>query len=156
TLFDGSIHKVDDKNGNGIWGEVGELDVAIVTGIPQGDHNTDQLQVAGDTLYVGVGRRTINGHLGAWTSATLDALGGDGSCCGRVGRSYGDSAYNGTIAWIRDLTQVVNQKGSANGFLTEPPVLSRKLIQHDVGPFTIQDPAKLVVHSAGTRNPFGL
>src|SRR5581483_10087999 len=36
TEFDGSIHRLDDRNGNGVWGETaqGELNVAIVTGIP--------------------------------------------------------------------------------------------------------------------------
>jgi hypothetical protein len=154
--MDGTIRKLEDTNGNGIWGETGELNVAIVTGIPQGDHNTDQIQIAGNTLYVGIGRRTINGHLGAWTSGTLDDLGGKGFFYGGIGRTWGDSAYNGTIAWIRDLTQVANQTGSANAFVTEPPVLSQELIQHDHGPFTNEQPGKLVVHSAGARNPFGL
>lgn len=153
---DGSIHKLTDLNGNGIYGEAGELDVAIVTGLPQGDHNTDQIQVTGNTLYVGIGRRTINGRFGAWTSGSLDDLGGVGFFGGGLGRTYGDSAYNGTIAWIRDLTAVVDQPGAANAWTTEPPVLNQALIQHDSGPFTATDPGKLVVHSAGTRNPFGL
>ena len=156
TSFDGTIHKLNDSNGNGIWGEAGELDVAIVTGIPQGDHNTDQLQVVGNTLYVGIGRRTINGHLGAWTSGTLDDLGGKGFFYGGIGRTWGDSAYNGAIAWIRDLTAVINQTGSANAWNTEPPIFSQALIQHDSGPFQTQGAGKLVVHSAGARNPFGL
>ena len=153
---DGTIHKLKDVNGNGVWGEAGELDVAIVTGIPQGDHNTDQIQVIGNTLYVGIGRRTINGHLGAWTSGTLDDLGGRGFFYGGIGRTYGDSAYNGTIAWIQDLAAVADQPGSANAWTTVPPVLSEALIQKDAGPFTTKGPGKLVVHSAGTRNPFGL
>jgi hypothetical protein len=156
TLMDGTIHKLTDANGNGVWGEKGELNVAIVTGLPQGDHNTNQLQIVGDTLYVGIGRRTINGHMGAWTGGTIDDLGGQGFFFGGIGRTWGDSAYNGTIAWIQDLTQVVNKRGSANAWTTNPPTLSRALIQHDEGPFTTQDPSKLVVHSAGTRNPFGL
>ena len=156
SSFDGTIHKLNDLNGNGVWGESGELDVAIVTGLPQGDHNTDQIQIVGNTLYVGIGRRTINGHLGAWTSGQLDDLGGKGFFFGGTGRTYGDSAYNGTIAWIQDLTAVVDQTGSANAWNTEPPVLSQTLIQHDSGPFTTKGPGKLVVHSAGARNPFGL
>jgi hypothetical protein len=156
TSTDGSIHKLNDANGNGVWGEVGELDVAIVNGIPQGDHNIDQLQIAGNTLYVGIGRRTINGHFGAWTSGALDDLGGKGFFNGGIGRTWGDSAYNGTIAWITDLSQVVDHSGSANAFTTEPPVLSQALIQNDAGPFTTVGAGKLVVHSAGTRNPFGL
>ena len=154
---DGTIHKLTDPNGNGVFGESGELDVAIVTGLPQGDHNTDQIQISGNTLYVGIGRRTINGRFGAWTSGALDDLGGQGFFAkGGLGRTYGDSAYNGTIAWIRDLTAVVDQPASANAWTTEPPTLSQALIQHDAGPFTNRAPGKLVVHSAGTRNPFGL
>ena len=156
TSLDGTIHKLNDLNNNGIWGESGELDVAIVTGLPQGDHNTDQLQIVGNTLYVGIGRRTINGHLGAWTSGQIDDLGGKGFYYGGIGRTWGDSAYNGTIAWIRDLTAVVNQTGSANAWHTNPPVFSQALIQHDSGPFQAQGAGQLVVHSAGTRNPFGL
>jgi glucose/arabinose dehydrogenase len=156
SSFDGTIHKLEDANNNGIWGEAGELDVAIVTGLPQGDHNTDQIQILGNTLYVGIGRRTINGHLGAYTSGQLDDLGGRGFFFGGTGRTYGDSAYNGTIAWIRDLTAVANQLGSANAWTTEPPILSQALIQHDAGPFSGGGPGSLVVHSAGTRNPFGL
>jgi hypothetical protein len=156
SLMDGTIDKLNDANGNGIWGEAGELNVAIVTGLPQGDHNTDQIQIVGNTLYVGIGRRTINGHLGAWTCGTLDDLGGAGFFFGGIGRSWGDSAYNGTISWIQDLTQVADQTGAANAWTTEPPVFSQALIQHDAGPFSTQNPGKLVVHSAGTRNPFGL
>jgi hypothetical protein len=156
TSLAGSLIKLDDASGNGVWGESGELNVAIATGIPQGDHNIDQLQIVGKTLYVGIGRRTINGHLGVWTSGTLDDLGGRGFFNGGLGRTWGDSAYNGTIAWIQDLTTVVNQTGSANAFTTERPVFSQHLIQKDAGPFTTEGTAKLVVHSAGTRNPFGL
>ena len=156
SSMDGTIHKLTDDNGNGVWGEAGELDVAIVTGLPQGDHNTNQIQISGPTLYVGIGRRTINGHYGAWTSGTLDDLGGRGFFYGGQGRTYGDSAYNGTIAWVQDLTAVVNQAGSANAWNTSPPTLSQALIQKDSGPFTSRGPGKLVVHSAGTRNPFGL
>jgi glucose/arabinose dehydrogenase len=156
TSFDGSLHKLNDANGNGVWGEAGELNVAIATGIPQGDHNIDQLQIVGRTLYVGIGRRTINGHVGVWTSGTLDDLGGKGFFNGGLGRSWGDSAYNGTIAWIQDLTAVADQTGSANAFTTEPPVFSQHLIQKDAGPFTTGGAGKLIVHSAGTRNPFGL
>ncbi len=156
SSFDGSIHKLKDGNGNGVYGESGELDVAIVTGIPQGDHNIDQIQVAGDTLYVGIGRRTINGRSGAWTSGALDDLGGKGFFGGGTGRTYGDSAYNGTIAWIQNLNAVVDQTGSANAWSTVPPTPSPALIQKDAGPVRDVGLGKLVVHSAGTRNPFGL
>ena len=156
SSFDGSIYKLTDDNQNGHWGETGETSVAIVTGIPQGDHNTDQIQIVGNTLYVGIGRRTINGHSGAWTSGQLDDFGGKGFFAGGIGRTWGDSAYSGTIAWIVDVTSVPNKVGAANAFNTEPPVLSQELIQGDAGPFTNRASNKLVVHSAGARNPFGL
>lgn len=156
SALDGSIHKLSDTDGNGVWGEPGELDVRIVTGLPQGDHNTDQLQVVGDALYVGIGRRTINGHSGAWTGQVIDDFGGKGFALGGLGRTWGDSAYNGTIAWIEDLRAVADTTGSANAWNTTPPTLTQALVQHDSGPFTLQGRGRLVVHSAGTRNPFGL
>ena len=156
SALDGSIHKLSDPNGNGVWGEAGELDVAIVTGLPQGDHNTDQMQVIGNALYVGIGRRTINGHSGTWTGQVIDDFGGLGFARGGVGRTWGDSAYNGTLAWIQDLGAVVDAPASANAWSTSPPTLTQTLVQHDAGPFTLKGAGKLVVHSAGTRNPFGL
>jgi glucose/arabinose dehydrogenase len=156
SSVDGSIHKLSDPNGNGVWGEPGELDVAIVTGIPQGDHNTDQLQVIDNALYVGIGRRTINGHSGAWTGQVIDDFGGKGFALGGIGRTWGDSAYGGTVAWIQDLRAVVDTPASANAWNTEPPTLTQALVQRDTGPFTLKGAGRLVVHSAGTRNPFGL
>jgi glucose/arabinose dehydrogenase len=154
--LDGSIHKLSDTNGNGVWGEPGELDVAIVTGLPQGDHNTDQMQVIGNALYVGIGRRTINGHSGAWTGQLIDDFGGNGFARGGLGRTWGDSAYNGVIAWIPDLRAVADAPSSANAWNTTPPTLTQALVQHDTGPFTLRGAGRLLVHSAGSRNPFGL
>src|SRR5438093_8687158 len=76
TTMDWSIVKLDDRNGNGIWGEPGELNVRIVTHVPPGDHNLDQLLVQGNTLYVGIGLRTINGYRGPYTSGSIDDFGG--------------------------------------------------------------------------------
>ncbi|MBW8759801.1 MAG: PEP-CTERM sorting domain-containing protein [Burkholderiales bacterium] len=156
SALDGTIHKLGDANGNGVWGEPGELDVAIVTGLPQGDHDTDQMQVIGNALYVGIGRRTINGHSGAWTGQVIDDFGGKGFALGGLGRTWGDSAYNGTIAWIADLRAVADTPASANAWNTTPPTLTQTLVQQDTGPFTLRGAGRLVVHSAGTRNPFGL
>jgi glucose/arabinose dehydrogenase len=156
SALNGSIHKLSDTNGNGVWGEPGELDVAIVTGLPQGDHNTDQMQVIGNALYVGIGRRTINGHSGAWTGQVIDDFGGSGFARGGLGRTWGDSAYNGVIAWIPDLRAVADTPSSANAWNTTPPTLTQALVQHDTGPFTLRGAGRLVVHSAGSRNPFGL
>src|SRR5438093_3287244 len=78
TTLDGNIVKLNDQNGNGIWGEPGELNVRIVTHIPAGDHNPDQLLVQGNALYVGIGLRTTNGYSGRLTGTTIDDFGGQG------------------------------------------------------------------------------
>lgn len=154
----GSLVKATDDDGDGVYGEVaqGEASVEIVRGIPVGDHTIDQIQIAGDTLYVGIGRRTINGRTGPLSGGQTDDFGGSGFFSGGQGATWGDSAYNGTIAWIRDLNQVVDLPDSANAFNTVPSTLSQALIQQDAGPITRSDAGKLTVHSAGTRNPFGL
>ena len=154
----GGLVKATDDNGNGVYGETnrGELSVEIVRGIPVGDHQVDQIQIVGDTLFVGIGRRTINGHAGPLSSGVIDDFGGAGFFAGGEGNTWGDSAYNGTIAWIKDLNQVADVEDSANAFTTVPSTLSQALIQVDDGPITQQAAGKLTVHSAGTRNPFGL
>ena len=155
STFNG-ILKLDDKNGNGIWGETaaGELKVPIVTDIPVGDHDVDQLQIQGSTLYVGIGRRTINGYKGVLTGQFLDDFGGSGFAFGGQGNTLGDCAYGGTIAWIKNLDAVPDMPGAANVYSTA--AVTQALIQSDDSPYTTQDDAKLVVHSAGARNPFGL
>ena len=155
STFSG-ILKLDDKNGNGVWGETGagELKVPIVTGIPVGDHDVDQIQIQGSTLYVGIGRRTINGYKGPLTSQQLDDFGGAGFSNGGQGNTFGDCAYGGTIAWIKNLDAVPDTPGAANVYPSA--AVTQALIQEDTSPYTTQDDAKLVVHSAGTRNPFGL
>ena len=70
------------------------------------------------------------------------------------GNTWGDSAYGGTISWIQDLTTLANIEGSANAYSDN--TITQSLIQTDASPFTVADANKLIVHSAGTRNPFGL
>ena len=156
TTLDGTLRKLTDDNGNGVWGEAGELDVAIVTGITVGDHAINQIQITGKTLYVGVGTRTQNGQVGSYTGGVIDDLGGAGYFGGGLGRTYGDSAYNGTICWIQDLDAVVDQTGAANAWTVDPPPSLQARLQQDPGPFADKSAGRLVVHSAGTRNPFGL
>src|SRR5262252_3576083 len=154
TTLDGSIVKLNDQNANGIWGEPGELSVRIVTGIPAGDHNPDQLLVKGNALYVGIGMRTMNGYSGPGTGSTIDDFGGKGYSYGGNGETWGDSAYNGTISWIQDLTAVANAEGSANAYADT--TLTQNLIQKDGSPYTVTSSNRLVVHSAGARNPYGV
>jgi glucose/arabinose dehydrogenase len=152
STFDGSIYRLSDDNRNGSWGESGETRVPIVQNLPPGDHNTDNIQIVGDTLYVGIGDRTINGGTGVNTGGSIDDYGGKGMFYGGNGTTFGESAYNGTISWIRDLKAVPSTPNAAGLFADN----SQATIQSNSLPFTSDDPGKLVVHSAGTRNPFGL
>ena len=56
--------------------------VTFINNIPVGEHLVDQLQVRGDSLYVGIGTQTNNGD------------------------PTQESVYNGTISVIKDLTKV--------------------------------------------------
>jgi len=149
----GSIYRLRDENKNGVYGQAKETRVAIVTGIPQGDHNLDNIQIKGDTLFVGVGLRTINGRTGEWTSGSNDDYGGSGFWSGGIGKTWGDSAYGGTICWIQDLTKVPDRAGAANVYVG--PGIDQDRVQNDGTPYKAAKD-KLVVHSAGARNPFGL
>jgi hypothetical protein len=152
STLDGSIYRLTDDNHNGSWGESGETRVPIVQNLPPGDHNADNIQIVGDTLYIGIGDRTINGGTGSYTGGSIDDYGGKGMFNRGVGNTFGESAYNGTISWIRDLKAVPSTTNAAGLFADN----SQATIQSNSLPFTSDDPGKLVVHSAGTRNPFGL
>jgi hypothetical protein len=158
STFDGAIRRLRDQNGNGLWGEPGETNVAIVTGLPVGDGAVNQIQVRNNTLFVGIGRRTANGYRGELTGASIsDKPGDSGFWFGGTGWTWGDGVYNGTIATIRDLRTVPDETGWANGYADS--TLTEQLIRNDFGPFEGGQRGrtdKLLVHSAGTRNPFGL
>jgi glucose/arabinose dehydrogenase len=164
TTFDGAVRRLGDADTDGFWGEPGELNVAIVTSIPvgswAGDHQVDQLVVSGDTLYVGIGQRTNNGRTGPWTIGTISDDPDDSGFWvnGGTGWSWGEVAIGGTISWIRNLTAVPDVEGAANAY-ADSSTITQDLVQVDdspVNPALLGAVDKLVVHSAGTRNPFGL
>ncbi|MDX1931598.1 MAG: hypothetical protein SFU56_03245 [Capsulimonadales bacterium] len=163
SVQEGAIVKLNDTNRNGVWGEVnqGELRVRIVQRIPIGDHAVDQLIVRGNSLFVGIGRRTINGRRGPWSMGShSDDPNDRGFWGGGTGFSWGDSPFHGTIAWIENLNAVVNETDSANVY-SPNEVHDRDFYQTNARPYRIilnQEPTagKLLIHSAGTRNPFGL
>jgi glucose/arabinose dehydrogenase len=123
------LRRVADDDGDGQWGEPGELDQTLVDNIPLGNdpygHHVNQIQIDGDTLFVGIG----------------------------VGSDLGDNenAYTGTVSWIEDLTLLA-------GDTTTPDVAGLGIVDYntDPAPFTSTAPDRLRVHSSGTRNPFGL
>ncbi len=135
-----------DGDGDGVFGGAGDSSAAIVHGVPSDVHWLDQIQIRGDTLFVGSGVRTRNGAL---QSSTGDA--------------FGESAYGGAILVIDDLTQVPTAANAA-GFAAFPSDPTSAQYQDAIdgttpgaeAPYTSTAPDKLRVHSCGTRNPFGL
>ena len=167
--YQGSIARLSDDNGNGLWGEAGETNVEIVRGVPYGDHTLDQIQVRGNQLFIGLGARTNNGRTGDNTGQNFHdtpegpVFGGFGQ--GKNSFTYGETSYNGAIGTIKDLTLVPNVTSAAQ--LREGPNgTSGNLLAgrdaflptspHAHLPYTSTASDKLVVHSAGTRNPYGL
>lgn len=169
--YQGTISRLTDTDGDGVWGETaqGELSVDLVTGVPIGDHTLDQIQVSGNQLFVGIGARTNNGLTGNLTGLSFQDTktgpvpGGFGD--GTPGFTYGETSYNGAIATISDLSLVPNTANAAQ-LRDGPGGTSGNLLSGREAflpgapqatlPYTCTAPDKLVVHSAGTRNPYGL
>lgn len=133
--------RVLTRNAQGTYGGPGAIDTVIVQNIPGGYHQADQIIIAnGITLYVGIGVRTsdgASGHPGA--------------------NSLRDNAYGGTISQIRDLRQVNGRVTDSAGFgLTGDNGTNSQPDARNAGPYTSTALNKLIVHSSGTRNPFGL
>lgn len=134
------VWRATDNDNDGIY----ETSVPIVEGIPGDTHAADQIQIRGNSLYVGLGVRT---HNGVTETATGD--------------TFGESAYGGSIGVIEDLTQVANTPNSAGFFPANPtPAQYRDLINgtDPLGgsPYTSTAVDKLHAYATGLRNPFGL
>lgn len=158
SAFDGSIWRLLDNNQNGIYGETGEIRVPIVYGIPVGDHTINQMEIHGDTLYCGIGTRTINGRPGPGSGGSIDDNGGTGFWSGGEGNTWGESIYGGSISWIRNLYAARSEPGSANSYTTQ--TIDQNLIQFNMEPLMLQENGEpvgnLTLHSCGTRNPYGI
>jgi glucose/arabinose dehydrogenase len=134
------LWRASDANNDWVY----ETSVPIVEGIPRDDHGANQIQIRGDSLYVGLGVRTRNG--------VTQTFGGD---------AYGESAYGGSIGVIEDLTQVENAANSAGFFLANPTADEyRDLIDgtNPIGasPYTSTAADKLRAYATGLRNPYGV
>ena len=134
------IVRLTDDNINGLWGESGETNVNLVEGIPTGDHTADQIQIQGNTLYLGIGTRTING-------TNVIFSGSD---------SLGETSYGGTISWIQDLTLVPSIPNAAQLRDNNGNLLSGLDFLTNSTPYTSTAKDKLIVHSSGARNPYGI
>jgi hypothetical protein len=136
-----------DIDSDGVFDGVGDASASIAYGIPAEGHSLNQIQIAGDTLYVGSGTRTQNGGEETLFSGDL----------------FGDAAYSGAILVIDDL-ELVPTSTNAAGFavyLADPTLIEYEAVTNGTtagadAPFTSTAENKLRVHSAGTRNPFGV
>lgn len=134
------LWRASDSNNDGIY----ETSIPIVEGIPGDDHAANQIQIRGDSLFVGLGVRTHNG--------VTQSFAGD---------TFGESAYGGSIGVIEDLKQVASSANSAGFFPANPTsVQYRDLIDgtNPIGgsPYTSTAANKLRAFATGLRNPFGL
>lgn len=176
--FEGVLSRYSNPNGDLTWGASGEVNVDLVRGVPIGDHAMNQLAIRGNQLFVGIGTRTMNGQAGQNTAGNFrddpsgPVPGGGYFNFQGTGFSYGESAYGGTIATIRDLSQVPSTTSAAqlrdgpNGtsgdllagrdalLLTNPATGQPNPLAQI--PFTSTAINRLVVHSAGTRNGYGI
>lgn len=138
TIDPQSIVRVTDTNGDGMWGDVGDVNQIVVENLEVTRlHEIDQMQVRGDTLFVSIGSRTQNG-------GTTTPSNGDQS-------NPGETIYSGTVSFIEDLTQISGDTSTANiaGFnITN--------FKTDTQMATSTDPGKFRVYSTGFRNDYGI
>ncbi len=144
TVFDSgrflSIVRLTDDDGDGNWGEPGEVNQAIVNNVQaqgRGGHQINQMQVLHDLLFVAIGSRTQNGGI-------TTPLRGDQSW-------IGEHAYTGAVNLIADLTALSNDT-------TTPNVAGFNIANHRTDTQTLVsiDPSKLRVFSTGFRNNYGI
>ena len=158
------IVRVNDANGDGIFGNASDLNQTIVSDIAVTSvHQVNQIQIRGNTLYINVGIRTQNG---GQTAAQNTASGGTG-----VDQSSpGETAYTGSTSFIEDLTLLTDttttnvagftvgdhNADGVSGFQIRTNSAADLDLRSDTQPFTSTDPGKLRIFSTGFRNNFGL
>jgi len=126
-----ALRRLADNDGDGNWGEPGELNQDILNNIQVTvAHEIDQLQIKGDSLYVAIGTQTVPGN--------------------------NETAYTGNVNWIEDVN-LIGAGSNAAGFDTPSGNGQGQDGYHlDRRPFTSTDPGKLRVYSTGIRNNFGI
>ena len=130
-----------DSNGDGAWGGTGDLNQTLIDNISVNEHHqVNQFQIMGDTLFVAIGTKTDEG--------------------GVLVPDPGETARNGTICFIEDLTQLSTTAANPAAFtyvdLNGDGAVDDLDVRADTQAFTSTDPAKLRVFSTGQRNCYGL
>ena len=93
----GSVVRINDANGDGIWGGAGDLNQTIADNIymAQWTHQINQFAIHGNSLYIGAGSLTSNGGVN-FGSGNLES--------GQA--AIGEAAGTASILFIEDLTQI--------------------------------------------------
>lgn len=126
-----SLRRLADNDGDGTWGEAGELNQQILTNVQVTvAHQINQVQIKGNSLYLSIGSQTVPGN--------------------------NETAYTGNINWIQNVN-TLGAGANAAGFDTPAGNgLGQDGYHLDKRPFTSTDAGKLRVWSTGMRNPFGV
>ena len=144
----GSIVRINDADGDGIWGGAGDLNQTIADNIlaAQWTHQIDQFAIHGDTLYVAIGSLTSNGG--------VDYSGGADS-------DIGEAANSASVLFLEDLTLLSNDTTTNNvayfdigDDLNDPADVMA--LKTDTNVFTSTDPSKFRVYANGLRNCYGI
>ena len=131
TVNNGVLRRLTDTNGDGTWGGAGDVNQQLVNNVPvEREHRMNQLQVLGNSLYMGIGTLTTDGH--------------------------NEAAYTGTLSWIEDLTALSGNTTTANLAGFNEAFVTAGVPSNSITPLVSTDPSKLRVHSIGLRNPFGI
>jgi hypothetical protein len=139
--------RVLTPNANGIYGGLGGTNTVVAQNIAgsifhQAEQMVAQRKSDGSVaLYVGTGLRSLDGVAPPPTGPTNSR----------------ETAWNGTISWIKDTRQVNGKVTDSAGFgMTGNAASNSAPDFSNAGPYTSTEANKLVVHSSGARNPFGL
>lgn len=137
------IVRLTDQGGNGVFGDQPQdVNQIIVDNVWVNEHHQiNQLQIIGDALYVAVGTRT--------------SFGGTGN------EVPGETAYNGAVSFIEDLTAIADTTTTNIAGFTIPDfdnngVIDDRDAQVDSQSFSSNDPGKLRIFSTGMRNIYGI
>jgi len=91
----GSIVRVTDSDGDGIWGNGSDVNQTIAENIYVADwtHQINQFAIHGDSFYVTIGSMTNNGGI-------VNSIGDN--------RDPGECAHTASVVFIEDLTELSN------------------------------------------------
>ena len=148
----GSIVRLTDTNGDGTWGNAGDVNQTFAENIFVADwtHQINQFAIHNNSLYVAIGSMTSNGGI-------INSSGDQ--------RDPGESAHTGSVIFIEDLTVHSNDTTSTNPAWYDFPVVDGgvpltaadiDVYQRDTQVFTSTAPGRFRVYSTGFRNNYGI